>query len=124
MQALQSFLHFCTHSDFPNFLLVDGDVVAIDVDVGQAHVGDSLVASPVVVLLIDGEGHQGVVAPAVLGQGVGAGALEVEVQPVEGVIVRVPPAPAGSNEVGNAHRTAVLDLARLLGPTCQDFAGI
>uniref|UniRef100_A0A8C3SMD7 Uncharacterized protein n=1 Tax=Chelydra serpentina TaxID=8475 RepID=A0A8C3SMD7_CHESE len=102
----------CTHSDFPNFLLVDGDVVPVDIDVGQTHVGDSLVAPPVVILLIDGEGHQGVVAPAVLGQGVGAGALEVEVQPIERVIVRVPPAPAGSNQVGNTHRTAVLDLER------------
>uniref|UniRef100_A0A8C3SPL7 Uncharacterized protein n=1 Tax=Chelydra serpentina TaxID=8475 RepID=A0A8C3SPL7_CHESE len=88
----------------------------IDVDVGQTHVGDSLVAPPVVVLLIDGEGHQGGVGPTVLGNGVGAGSLEVKLQTIEGVIVRVPPAPAGSSVVGNTRCTSVLDLACLLGP--------
>uniref|UniRef100_A0A8C3SPX8 Uncharacterized protein n=1 Tax=Chelydra serpentina TaxID=8475 RepID=A0A8C3SPX8_CHESE len=88
----------------------------IDVDVGQTHVGDNLVSPPVVVLLVDGEGLQGVVAPAVLGQGVGAGALEVEVQPVEGVIVRVPPAPAGRLVVRDTHTTPFPSLSKGLKP--------
>uniref|UniRef100_A0A8C0GE91 Uncharacterized protein n=1 Tax=Chelonoidis abingdonii TaxID=106734 RepID=A0A8C0GE91_CHEAB len=114
----------CTHPDFADLFLVDGDIVPIDIDVGQAHVGDSLVAPPVVVLLIDGEGHQGGVGPAVLGQGVGAGTLEVKVQPIEGVIVWVSPSPAGLLVVRDTHCTTILDLTCLLGPASQGFAGV
>uniref|UniRef100_A0A8C3FRK4 Uncharacterized protein n=1 Tax=Chrysemys picta bellii TaxID=8478 RepID=A0A8C3FRK4_CHRPI len=95
-----------------------------NIDVGQTHVGDSLVAPPVIVLLIDGEGHQSGIGPTVLGNGVGADALEVKFQPIKGVIVWVPPAPADSSVVGNTRCTAVLDLACLLGPGRNPSMGL
>uniref|UniRef100_A0A670JF24 Uncharacterized protein n=1 Tax=Podarcis muralis TaxID=64176 RepID=A0A670JF24_PODMU len=75
----------------------------IDVDVGQTHVGHSLVA-PVVILLIDSERHQRSIIPTVLGNSVRAGAHEIKLQGVKGVIVWVPPAPA---KVLNGHRLPI-----------------
>uniref|UniRef100_A0A674J715 Uncharacterized protein n=1 Tax=Terrapene triunguis TaxID=2587831 RepID=A0A674J715_9SAUR len=117
----------CTHPDFADFFLVDGDVVPIDVDVGQAHVGDNLVTPPVIVLLVDGEGLQGGVGPAVLaeglGQGVGAGAHEVIVAPIEGAVVGITKRPASCHGGGHTPGSAIGHLAGLLLPALHRAAG-
>lgn len=118
-----SSLRCLTYPDSASFLLVDGDLVPVDIDVGQAHVGHSLVA-PVVVLLIYGERDQRRIISTVLGNGISTGALEVKVPSVEGVVVRVPPAPALCGEVRDAGCVVVLSLARFFLSTGQGFAGI
>jgi len=118
-------LHFRpTHPDFAHFLPANGDVLAVDLDVGQAHVGDGFHPAADVVLALHLEGDQRGVAPAGFSHGVGAGALEVEIEPVEGVVVGISPTPAGGNQGGDTLVLAVLQLAPLLGPAPQGFAGI
>uniref|UniRef100_A0A8D2JG43 Uncharacterized protein n=1 Tax=Varanus komodoensis TaxID=61221 RepID=A0A8D2JG43_VARKO len=107
-----------TYPDSSNFLLVDGDLVPIDKDVGQAHIGHGLVA-PVVVLLNYGERNQCRVASTVLGNGVRAGALEIEVHSVKGVVVWIPPAPAASVEVGDTFGQSILNFACFLLSTVR-----
>lgn len=111
-----------THPDFAHFLPVDGDVVAIDLDVGQGDVGDGFHPAPDVILALHLERHQPGVIAAEFGQGVGAGALEVEVEPVEGVVVGVTPGPAGGDQGGDT--LGFLHLAPLLGAALKGFAGV
>lgn len=111
-----------THPDFAHFLPVDGDVVAVDLDIGQADVGDGFHPAPDVVLALHLKGHQSGVVATEFGQGVGAGALEVEAEPVEGLVVGVPPGRAGGNQGGDT--PGFLHLAPLLGAALKGFAGI
>uniref|UniRef100_A0A8C0F3H6 Uncharacterized protein n=1 Tax=Bubo bubo TaxID=30461 RepID=A0A8C0F3H6_BUBBB len=113
-----------THPDFAHFLPVDGDVLTVDLDVGQAHVGDGFHTTADVVLALHLEGHQGGVVPAGFGHGVGAGALEVEIEPVEGFVVGVTPSPAGGNQGWDTPGLSARELALLLGPAPKGFAGV
>ena len=113
-----------THPDFARFPPVDGDLLAVDLDFGQAHVGDRFHPAPDVVLALHLEGYQSGVVPAGFGHGVGAGALEVEIEPVEGAVVGVPPTPASGNQGWDTLGLAALQLAPLLGPALKGFAGV
>lgn len=118
-------LHFTpTHPDFAHFPQVNGDVLAVDLDLGQAHVGDRFHPTTDVVLALHLEGHQSGVVPAGFGYGVGASALEVEIEPVEGVVVGVPPSPAAGNQGWDTLGLATLQLAPLLGTALKGFAGV
>uniref|UniRef100_A0A8B9C690 Uncharacterized protein n=1 Tax=Anser brachyrhynchus TaxID=132585 RepID=A0A8B9C690_9AVES len=105
-----------THPNFAHFLLTDGDLLAIDLNVGQVDVGDRFHPASDVVLGLHLEGHQLGVVPTGFSHGVGAGALEVEIAPVEGVVVGVTPTPAGGHQGWDTLGLAILKFARLLGP--------
>lgn len=98
--------------------------MAVDLNVGQVDVGDGLHPASEVVLGLHLEGHQPGVVPTGLGHGVGAGALEVEIEPVEGVVVGVTPTPAAGHQGWDALGLALLKFARLLGPALEGFAGV
>uniref|UniRef100_A0A8B9ZAB3 Uncharacterized protein n=1 Tax=Buteo japonicus TaxID=224669 RepID=A0A8B9ZAB3_9AVES len=122
---IQFSLHFTpTHPDFAHFPQVDGDMLAVDLDVGQAHVRDRFHPTTDVVLALHLEGHQSGVVPAGFGYGVGASALEVEIEPVEAVVVGVPPSPAAGDQGWDTLGLATLQLAPLLGTALKGFAGV
>uniref|UniRef100_A0A8C4U0K5 Uncharacterized protein n=1 Tax=Falco tinnunculus TaxID=100819 RepID=A0A8C4U0K5_FALTI len=118
-------LHFGpTHPDFANFLLADGDLLAVDLDVGQADIGDGFHPTTDVILALHLEGHQCGVVPAGFSHGVGAGALEVKIEPIEGAVVGVAPSPASVDLGWDTLDLAVLHLTPLLGPALKGFAGV
>lgn len=108
-----------TYPDFADLAFVDGDVDAEGRHGDEPHKGHSRVA-PVLILGGDGEGGQALGAdPRAAGgrQHIVAGALEVEVPAVEGVVVRIAPQPARGLVGGYTHTLPILLLARLLWPT-------
>lgn len=113
-----------TYSDFANLAFVNGDVDAESSHSDEPYKGHSGVA-PVLVLGGDGEGRQALGGdPWAAGchQHVVAGALEVKVPAIEGVVVGVAPQPARGLVVGHTHTLTALLLARLLWPTCHTEA--
>lgn len=107
-----------TYPDFANLVLVDGDVGVEGAHSDQSHIGHSRVA-PVLILGCDSEGSQALGIDPRTGsscQQVAAGALEVKVPAVEGVVVRVTPQPTCGIIVGDTHALTALILAGLLRP--------
>lgn len=97
--------------------------VAVHRDEHQLDVGDGGAAT-VVVLLLDREGDQPGIVPGCLGDGIGAGALEIVVVAIEGVVMGVSPGPAGANVLRHTHRLSLLHFAGLLCTAICYFAWI
>uniref|UniRef100_A0A673V358 Uncharacterized protein n=1 Tax=Suricata suricatta TaxID=37032 RepID=A0A673V358_SURSU len=115
-----------THPDFADLAFVDGDVDAEGRHGDAPHKGHGR-AAPVLILGGDGEGGQALGADPWAASGcqhIVAGALEVEVPAIEGVVVRVAPQPARGLVVGHAHALAVFHLACLLWPTRHTMARV
>lgn len=115
-----------TYPHFADLAFVDGDVHAKGSHGDEPHIGHSGVA-PVFILCDDTEGCQALgIDPRAVSccQHIAAGALEVEVPAVEGVVVWVAPQPACDFIVGHAHALATLLLARLLWPTRHAMAWV
>lgn len=107
-----------TYPNFANLVLVDGDVGVVDSHGDQSHIGHSRVA-PVLILGCDSEGSQALGTDPRTGsscQQVAAGAHEVKVPAIEGVVVRVTPQPTCGIIVGHTHGLTALILAGLLRP--------
>ena len=103
---------------------MDGDAMPVDLNVGQADVGDGFHPIPDLILALHLERHQCGVVPTEPSHGVGAGALKVEITLVEGAVVGIPPSPARGHQGGDTLGLAVLQLAPLPRSAPEGFAGV
>lgn len=97
----------------------DGDIVAVDIDIGQWLLG--VIPAP---LLFHSEGLQGGVSPAVSGQGVPAAATGGHRGPIKGVVLQGWGACAGAQVVMAAGGRALVQVTALLRAALHLPAGV